>query len=277
MADASCGVTSSLTSIPVVVPRGKFLLRGGQNFFLNAMRLDGPIIVSDFDRKLRVLARLEEFRRDHATALVLTEEQAEAALDLAALGGLYVLVELAVDSAQLWTRRGLRGAEIWIESAVRSLGGRAGLIGFVLDCPIGDDDLRAHGVRSVRESMRRLVRTVRTAGFAAAIHHRLETRALALEDEDFIYSDAGGLSPSRLQDHLAAIQMVADGRPMIVELSAREADRDEMMATAIKLGLAGVVIPNFTPLTPVNALSFSFPGSNTGIEARMSVSDRAIR
>jgi hypothetical protein len=266
-----------LTSIPVVVPHGKFFLRGGRNFFLNAMRLDGPIIVSDFDHKLRVLARLEEFRRDHATALVLTEEQAEAALDLAALGGLYVLVELAVDPAQLWTRRGLRGAEIWIESAVRSLGGRAGLIGFILDCRIGHDDLSAHGARSVRETMRRLVRTVRAAGFAAAIHHRLEVRALALEDEDFIYSDAAGLSLPGLRDHLAAMQMVADARPVMVEYSGREADRDELIATAMKLGVAGVVIPNFTPLTPVNALSFGFPGSNVGTEARMSISDRAIR
>jgi hypothetical protein len=67
-------VTASIDSIPIVVPHGKFFIRGDQKFFLKAVRIDGPIIVSDFDHKLRVLARLEELRRDHATALVLTEE-----------------------------------------------------------------------------------------------------------------------------------------------------------------------------------------------------------
>lgn len=242
-----------MTSIPSVVPHGKFFLRGTQKFFLKAVRLEGPIIVSDFDRKLRVLARLEELRRDHATALVLSEEQAEATLELAALGGLYVLVELAVDPAQLWTRRGLRGTEAWIEAAVRSLGGRAGLLGFIIDCPLGQDELRAHGLKPAREALRRLVRVVRAAGFAAGIHHRIGTRALALEDEDFIYSDATGLSPAELRDYLAAMHNVADARPVIIEFRASGAGGDELVSTAFGMGAAGVVAPDFAAPTPLNA------------------------
>lgn len=227
----------------MVVPHGKFFLRGAHKFFVKAVRLEGPIVVSDFDQKLRTLVRLEELYRDHTTALVLSEEQAEAAIDLAALGGLYVLVELTVDLEQLLTRRGLRGAEAWIEAAVHSLGGRTGLLGFLIDCPIAEGTLHAYGIKPIREGLRRLLRTIRDAGFAAGIHHRIETRALALGEEDFIYSDASGLSPAELRDYLAAMHNVADARPVIIEFQRSSPGGDELIATAFGMGAAGVVEP----------------------------------
>jgi len=244
------------------VPHGKFFLRGAQKFFLKAVRLDGPINVSDFDHKLRALARLEELHRDHTTALVLSEEQAEAALDLAALGGLYALVELAVEPQQLLTRQGLRTAEAWIESAVHSLGGRPGLVGFLIDCPIEQDALRAHGVKRIRAALRRLVRKIRAAGFAGGIHHRIETRALALEEEDFIYSDATGLSPGELRDYLAAMHNVADARPVIIEFKGFNPGSEELVATAFGMGAAGVVAPAVPMMPPLHALALGrVPGS----------------
>lgn len=241
----------------MVVPHGKFFLRGAQKFFVKALRLEGPIIVSDFNHKLRTLVRLEELYRDHTTALVLSEEQAEAALDLAALGGLYVLVELAVDPGQLLTRRGLRGAEAWIEAAVRSLGGRTGLLGFLIDCPIAQDALHTHGLKPMREGLRRLLRTIRSAGFAGGIHHRIETRALALEEEDFIYSDASGLSPAELRDYLAAMHNVADARPVIIEFQGSGPGGDELVATAFGMGAAGVVAPAVPLLPPLQTLALN--------------------
>lgn len=246
---------SALTSIPVVVSHGKFFLRGAQKFFLRGVRLDGPIVVSDFDRKLRALVRLEELHRDHTTALVLSEEQAEAALDLAALGGLYTLVELAVEPEQLLTRRGMRSAEAWIQPALRSLAGRAGLLGFLIDCPVEQDVLQAHGIKRTREGLRRLVSTIRTAGFAGGIHHRVETRALALEEEDFIYSDAAGLSPVELRAYLAAMHNVADARPVIIEFKGFNPGSEELVATAFGMGAAGVVAPAVRLLPPLQALA----------------------
>ncbi|MBF6568569.1 MAG: glycosyltransferase [Candidatus Binataceae bacterium] len=234
---------------------GKFFLRGDQKFFIKAVRLDGPIIATNFDDKLRTLSRVEELHRDHITALVLTAEQAEAALELAAMGGLYVLVELSLDPDSLWSRSSLRAAESWIESNVRSLGGRAGLLGFLIDCPVPQDALRAHGLRAARRALRRLLNLIREPGFAAGIHHRIETRSLALDDEDFVYTDAVGLSPLELRDYLVSIHNLADSRPVIIEFNGANPSLDELAATAFGMGAAGVVAPAALIPPPDQALA----------------------
>ncbi|HVN29497.1 MAG TPA: hypothetical protein VMT64_13460, partial [Candidatus Binataceae bacterium] len=71
------------------MPHGKFFSRKGQKFFLKAMRLDGVGGTLDFDAKLRLLSRFEDLKQAHTTALLLTEEQSNPILDLAATVGLY--------------------------------------------------------------------------------------------------------------------------------------------------------------------------------------------
>ena len=58
-----------------VTPHGKFFSRKDQKFFLKAMRLEGVGATLDFDAKVRLLARLDDLKQVHTTALVLTEPQ----------------------------------------------------------------------------------------------------------------------------------------------------------------------------------------------------------
>src|SRR5579864_2637361 len=88
-----------------VVPHGKFFARKGQKFFLKAMRLDGVGSNLDFDAKLRLLARLDDLKQAHTTALVLTDVQSNPVLDLASTVGLHSIVELEVAPEELLDRR----------------------------------------------------------------------------------------------------------------------------------------------------------------------------
>lgn len=229
---------------PVVV-HGKFFSRNGRKFFLKAMRLEGVGATLDFDHKLRLLSRFDELRRAHTTTLILTEEQASPVVDLAAQAGLYSLVELDLSADELSSRRMMAAATSRIAHMVTVLSGRHGLIGFLINCPIGQDALRAYGLRRARRRMKGLIEVIRSRNEHAlvAIRHRPETRGMALLEEDFIYGDVPALAPVQLRDYVVGLHNIAEVRPLVIEFSHASPGQDEAVGVAFGAGVAGVVAP----------------------------------
>src|ERR1700722_18361114 len=144
-----------------VTPHGKFFSRKGHKFFLKAMRLDGVGATLDFEAKVRLLARLDDLKQVHTTALVLSEAQANEVLDLASTAGLYSIIELEVAPAEIIEKRLRAAALSRIANIVNKLLGRAGLLGFVINCPISQDALRAYGLGKARRALRDIIETIR--------------------------------------------------------------------------------------------------------------------
>jgi glycosyltransferase involved in cell wall biosynthesis len=236
-----------------VTPHGKFFSRRGQKFFLKAMRLDGVGATLDFDAKLRLLARLDDLKQAHTTALVLTEVQSNPILDLASTVGLHSIVELEVAPEELLDRRLRSHAISRIAHTVTILSGRSGLLGFLINCPISQDALRAHGLQKARRSLRAIIEIIksRNASALVAIRHRPETRALTMLEEDFIYGDVPALAPVEIRDYIVSLHNLAEARPLVIEFSQSSPGQDEAVAVAFGTGVAGVVAPLVpTPASP---------------------------
>ena len=236
-----------------VVPHGKFFARKGQKFFLKAMRLDGVGSNLDFDAKVRLLGRLDNLKQVHTTALILTEAQSNPILDLAATVGLYSIVELFIAPNEIIDRHKLEEAGKRIAHTVNILNGRAGLLGFLINCPISQDALRAHGLEKVRRALRDIIDLIRSRNASAmvAIRQRHDTRALTLLEEDFIYGDVPALAPVELRDFIVSLHNLAEARPVVIEFSESSPGQDEAVAVAFGTGAAGVVAPPVaTPASP---------------------------
>jgi len=236
-----------------VTPHGKFFSRKDQKFFLKAMRLEGVGATLDFDAKVRLLARLDDLKQVHTTALVLTEPQSNPILDLASTVGLYSIVELEVAPEEILDRRKLTEATARIAHTVNILNGRPGLLGFLINCPISQDALRAYGLKKARRALRDIIEVIRSRNESAlvAIRHRPETRALTMLEEDFIYGDVPGLAPVELRDYIVSLHNLAEARPLVIEFSQSSPGQDEAVAVAFGTGVAGVVAsPIPTPASP---------------------------
>lgn len=227
-----------------VTPHGKFFSRKGQKFFLKAMRLEGVGATLDFEAKLRLLSRLDDLKQVHTTALVLTEAQSNPVLDLASTVGLYSIVELEVAPEEIIDRRKLAEATAHIAHTVNIFNGRAGLLGFLINCPISQDALRAYGLGKARRALRDIIDTIksRNASALVAIRHRPDTRALAMLEEDFIYGDIPALAPVELRDFIVSLHNLAEARPLIIEFSQSSPGQDEAVAVAFGTGVAGAEV-----------------------------------
>ena len=228
-----------------VIPHGKFFSRKGQKFFLKAMRLDHVGASLDFDAKLRLLDRLEHLKEAHTTALILTETQSNPTLDLASTVGLYSIIEVDVAADEIVDRRKLATAISRIAHSANILNGRPGLLGFLINCPISQDALRAYGLDKVRRTLRDIIDTIksRNQGALVAIRHRPGTRALAMLEEDFLYGDVPALAPVELRDFVVSLHNLAESRPLVIEFSESSPGQDEAVAVAFGTGVAGVVAP----------------------------------
>ncbi len=236
-----------------VTPHGKFFSRKGQKFFLKAMRLEGVSATLDFEAKVRLLGRLDELKQVHTTALILTEAQSNPILDLASTVGLYSIVELEIAPEEIIDRRKLAEATARITHTVNILNGRPGLLGFLINCPITQDILRAYGLEKVHRSLRDVIEIIksRNASALVAIRHRPDTRALTMLEEDFIYGDVPALAPVELRDYVVSLHNLAEARPVVIEFSQSSPGQDEAVAVAFGTGAAGVVAPPVpTPASP---------------------------
>jgi glycosyltransferase involved in cell wall biosynthesis len=236
-----------------VIPHGKFFSRKGQKFFLKAMRLDGIGASLDFQAKVRLLSHLDALKQAHTTALILTEAQSNPILDLASTTGLYSIVELQVAPEEIVDRRKLAAAIARIAHTANIFNGRPGLLGFLINCPISQDALRAHGLEKVRRTLRDIIDTIkgRNANALVAIRHRPETLALTMLEEDFIYGDVPGLAPVELRDFIVSLHNLAEARPLVIEFSESSPGQDAAVAVAFGTGVAGVVAPPVpTPASP---------------------------
>ncbi len=236
-----------------VTPHGKFFSRNGQKFFLKAMRLEGLSATLDFEAKVRLLGRLDELKQAHTTTLILTEAQADPILDLASTVGLYSIVELEIAPEEIIDRRKLAEVTARITHAVNILNGRPGLLGFLINCPISQDALRAYGLGKASRALRDIIETIKSCHASAlvAIRHRPETRALTMLEEDFIYGDVPALAPVELRDYVVSLHNLAEARPVVIEFNQTSPGQDEAVAVAFGTGAAGVVAPPVpTPPSP---------------------------
>jgi glycosyltransferase involved in cell wall biosynthesis len=224
---------------------GKFFSRRGQKFFFKAMRLAGVAAALDFGQKLKLRAHLDALKLAHTTGLVLSAAQAETVLDIAGQVGLAAVVEVAVDPADLFDRSRWRAAVSRIADFAHLHRGHSALAGYLIDCPIRQDALRAHGYARVQRRLAELVRTIKRHDRDAlvAIKHRPETRALALLDEDFLYGEVPALEPLELRDFVVALHNLAEARPVVIEFADASPGQDEAVAVAFGTGAAGVVAP----------------------------------
>ena len=236
-----------------VTPHGKFFSRKGQKFFLKAMRLEGLGATLDFEAKVRLLSRLDDLKQVHTTALILTEAQSDPILDLASTTGLYSLIELEIAPEELLDSRKLVEVTARIAHIVNIFNGRPGLLGFLINCPISQDALRAYGLQKARRALRDLIKLIksRNASALVAIRHRPDTRALTMLEEDFIYGDVPALAPVELRDYIVSLHNLAEARPLVIEFSQSSLGQDEAVAVAFGTGAAGVVAPPVpTPASP---------------------------
>ena len=123
--------------------------------------------------------------------------------------------------------------------------GAPGLLGFLINCPISQDALRAYGLGKARRALRDIIDTIksRNADALVAIRHRPDTRALTMLEEDFIYGDVPALAPVELRDFIVSLHNLAEARPLIIEFSESSPGQDEAVAVAFGTGVAGVVAP----------------------------------
>ena len=229
--------------IPPIVPSGKFFSRGGNKFFLKAIRLAARGSSLAFEEKVALHRRLGDLRAAHTTAVVVPEGEAEPLLDLAAQPGLYALLEIKVLPKDLFSRNAFRAAVVGLRKRITGLRGYSSLIGYLLDCPVDPDALRARGFEMVRARLARVIAAIRDidAHKMVGLKHRASTLGLALPDEDFIYAVTPPLAPGELRSSVIQLHNLAEARPLVLEFVAAPPDRDEFIEYAFGLGAAGVV------------------------------------
>ena len=122
--------------------RGKFFNRFDRKFFFKAMRLDVPGDSFDFQQKLALRRRFDELAKAHTTGLVLTEQQAEPLLGLAAQTGLQAMVEFSVPVDELLSDVGLRDLTSRLFHTANILRAYPALMGYLIDCEVDPSALR---------------------------------------------------------------------------------------------------------------------------------------
>lgn len=222
---------------------GKFFTRNGEKIFFKATRFNGLKTPLNFEAKLSLLKRLDKLKAAHTTGLLLAQEHADAVLDLASQAGLPALVELEVARDELLNPAAMRAAIERIGHLLALFTGRAGLAGYIINCSVEQDAIRAHGLERVRRSFARLIARIRECDDRAlvAVRHRADTQALALLDEDFIYADVPPLDPVELREYLLTLHNIAEARPLVVEFGNASPGQDEAVEVAFGSGAAGVV------------------------------------
>ncbi|MGH7931588.1 MAG: glycosyltransferase, partial [Candidatus Binataceae bacterium] len=203
----------------------------------------------DFNQKVALRKRLQDLKAAHTTGLILTAEQAEPVLGLAAQARLDVLVELEVAPDELLSRRKFSIAVSRVAHTASVLRGHSALIGFLIDCAIEPDALRHHGLQRIRRRLLDLIRTIRPRdeSMLVALKHRPATCALSLLDEDLIYACLPALTPEELRRCVIRLHNLAAARPLILEFGTGLTAQDELVACAFGLGAAGVVAPPMRP------------------------------
>jgi O-antigen biosynthesis protein len=229
----------------VVVAHGKFFSRFGQKFFFKAMRLDDIGTALDFDQQLRLRRRLDALKDAHTTGLVLSEQQASSVLYIVAQSGLSTLVEFRIAPEEVTDRKRFNAAYSRIAHTANILRSNPALTGFVIDCPIGQDALRAHGLKVVRKRLASLLAAIREFAPNAMLSLKLrpQTCALSLLAEDFIYGEIPALSPVEIRDFVTSLHNVAENRPVVIEFANASPGQDDAVAMAFGTGAAGVVAP----------------------------------
>ena len=242
-------VSFIVTTLPTVAVHGKFLDRAGRKFLLKATRLPDVAGSLDFSEKLALRKRLDEAASAHATALVLTEAQAETVLGVAGQAGLYALVEIAIDLCDLDSPCGLRTAVARLAQTANVLRGYPALLGYLIDCPINAEKLSGRALDDVRRRLDTLVRAIReSAGHKlVAFKHRADAPPLALADEDLIYATLAKISPADLGSAILALHNLAGARPLVIEFGEELPGQEELVAHAFGLGAAGVVAAAMRP------------------------------
>jgi glycosyltransferase involved in cell wall biosynthesis len=230
-------------SIPPILPRGKFFSRGGDKFFLKAIRFRAPRSSPGFEEKIAWRKRLGDWRAAHTTAVVIADGEAEALLDLAAQPGLYALLELTVRPEDLFSRNALRMAISDLRKRVTNLRGCSSLIGYLLDCPMDPDAMRSFGLEMLRARLARMVAAIRDidARKMVGLKHRAGMIGLTLRDEDFVYALMPPLAPGELRSFVIRLHNLAEARPVVLEFVDAAPDQEELIAYAFGLGAAGVV------------------------------------
>src|SRR5271163_4354517 len=230
---------------PSVTAHGKFFSRTGQKFFFKAMRLADVSGSLDFGQKLKLRKRLDDLRIAHTTGLVLTEANSQPCLDIAAQSGLVAMLELRITADELTSRRGWKSVVSRISHTANIFSRHPALVGYILDCEIGQDALRAGGLENARRRMRSAVKTIKERAPEAivGIKVRPETRALSILEEDFLYAEIPALAPVEIRDFVVALHNVAEARPVVIEFSDASPGQDEAVAMAFGTGAAGVVAP----------------------------------
>jgi len=228
-----------------VTPHGKFLSRAGQKFFFKAMRLADVGGSLDFAHKLKLRKRFDDLRAAHTTGVVLTEAQAQPCLDIAAQSGLVAMVELRITADELTSRRGWKSVVSRIAHTANIIGRHPALVGYILDCEIGQDALRAGGLENARRRVRGVVKTIKRGAPEAivGIKVRPETRALSILEQDFLYAEIPALEPVQIRDFVVALHNLAEARPVVIEFKNASPGQDEAVAVAFGTGAAGVVAP----------------------------------
>jgi hypothetical protein len=147
------------SSTQSITTHGKFLSRAGQKFFFKAMRLPDVSATLDFGQKLKLRKRLDDLKTAHTTGLILSEAQAQPCLDLAAQSGLVAIVELRITSEELMGRRGFKSALSRIAHTAHIFCAHPALVGYIIDCEVSQDELRAGGLENARRRVRSIVKT----------------------------------------------------------------------------------------------------------------------
>ncbi|MGD0670718.1 MAG: glycosyltransferase [Candidatus Binatus sp.] len=228
-----------------VTPHGKFLARAGQKFFFKAMRLADVSATLEFAHKLKLRKRLDDLRASHTTGLVLTEANAQPCLDIAAQSGLVAMVELRITADELTSRRGWKSVVSRIAHTTNIFATHPALAGYILNCEIAPDALRAGGLENARRRLRGVVKTIkgRAPDAMVGIKVRPETRALSILEEDFLYAEIPALEPLEIRDFVVALHNLAEARPVVIEFRQASPGQDEAVAVAFGTGAAGVVAP----------------------------------
>jgi len=234
-----------ITETSPIITFGKFFARSEQKFFFKAVRLEHIVSPLDLTGRLGLRDRFAKLADAHTTSLIVPEADADAVIDLAAQGGLCTMVELSVAPASLVDRKSFRAIKTQLSARVRALNGRAGLIGYLIDCPVGQDFLKLHGLEGFRRRLRGLIAALRDAAPESliAVKHRPSSRGCALLEEDLIYSVVPPLSPAGLKEYVTGLHNLAEARPIVIEFEQASADQDDLVAYAFGLGAGGVVAP----------------------------------
>ena len=238
-------MSSSTAPTHRITAHGKFLSRAGSKFFFKAMRLPDVSATLDFSQKLKLRKRLDHLKSAHTTGLILSEAQSQPVLDIAAQSGLVAMVELELASGELTRRRGWKPVVSRLAHVANIVGRHPALVGYILDCQVSQDELRASGLDRVRSRLRGLVETIKELAPSALVGIKLspETRALSILEEDFLYAEIPALSPIEIRNFAVALHNIAEARPVVIEFADASPGQDEAVAVAFGTGAAGVVAP----------------------------------